>query len=120
MSKKPIPIDFTKADFLKRLFENNGNAYKTYTEMGLPYSQYRIWLTDEAFAKEVEAARKKCTEFVESQFYNKLKEGDLKAIMFYLKTRGGYTEKKDINITSDNTVDVTATLESIKKELESE
>lgn len=117
MARPTKDIKYTKAQFLQELLKNNGNAYRTYTALQIPYSQYRLWLKDESFAEEVKKSREKTTEFVVDKFMEKLESGNLQAILFYLKTQGGWSEKKDVRISTDSTIDVNAAIESIKQDL---
>lgn len=121
MGRRQKNPDITKAQFLEKLRENRGNQYRTYTELGLPYTRYYNWLqTDEAFKAEVVKTTQIAVNFAESKLNDAIANGDMRAITFFLRCKGGYTEKKDINITTDNTIDISTTIESIKKELESE
>ena len=63
----------TKEEFLVKLFEYKGNAYKTYTEMGVPYSLYLEWREDPKFEEELQKSRKKMIEFAENK-YNKKRQ----------------------------------------------
>lgn len=117
MARPLKKIKCTKAEFLAKLFEYNGNAARTYRELGVPYTQYRMWLQDESFAKEVEKAREKTYDFVVDKFMEKLESGNLQAILFYLKTQGGWSEKKDIKVSTDQSIDINAAIESIREDL---
>ena len=110
--------EITKAMYLEKLIELDGNNRATQQALGLSYNVYYNWRkTDPAFDKEVKAAMQKQVEFVESKFYEKLKEGNMSALIFFLKTHG-WREGKDISVSTDSTIDVNAAIESIKQDLQ--
>lgn len=110
----------TPKEFLKKLTEYRGNAYRTYTEMGVPYSLYLKWREDPEFEEELQKARKKLIEFAENKLDDLIDAGNEKMIRFLLATKGGYTETKNINanVSGSNTVDLNVVLDEIKKDLE--
>lgn len=114
-------INCTKEEFIERLYANHGNAYKTYAELGVPYSQYRDWRNeDPEFEKAVQDSRREARNYVECKLWEHIQEGDKEMIKFYLKTQGGYSEKKQIELKSDNTVDLKQAIADIKQELVTE
>jgi hypothetical protein len=60
----------------------------------------RIKNSDRLKAKLDEASRK-AVNFAESKLMSAIKEGNLTAIIFFLKCRGGYSEKSEQHITGD-------------------
>lgn len=108
----------TKQEFIEKLLECNGNAYKAYTELGVPYSTYYKWKKeDEEFAQQVEETRKKQIEWVESRLFKGIEEGDSSLIKFYLNCVGGYVSNKNVQVQSTNTVDVNSIIDDLKKDL---
>lgn len=128
MACKPYKnTDLTKEDFLRALEEEEGNEYAAYTKIGLPYNRYTQWRNeDEEFVKAIQDLKNKARQWVENKMYDFIngKVGDAQTqarmVQFYLKCKGGYSETKRIeaDIQSANVVDVEATVESIRKELE--
>lgn len=107
----------TKEDYLDALVANNGNNLRTREKLGLSYKVYYNWRkTDPEFDAKVREAMDAMTEFVEDKFSEKLAEGNLQALTFYLKTHG-WSEKKEIKVSSDNTVNINEAIDSIKTEL---
>jgi hypothetical protein len=50
-------------------------------------------------AQAIEDARERMTDLAEGKLYSKINEGDMTAIIFYLKTQGkkrGYVERQEI------------------------
>lgn len=117
MANKPKK-DITKEQFLEKLIENDGVCYTTYKSMGLPYSTYYKWRKeDKEFDAKIKEVQSRTTEFVESKMMEAIKKGDSKMIKFYLSTIGGYAEKKKVEISSGDTIDINAAIESIKSDL---
>ena len=60
---------------------------------------YRYLKDDEAFAKQVQDIENIAIDFVESQLFKQIKEGNTTATIFYLKTKAkkrGYVERQEI------------------------
>ena len=119
----------TKEQFLELLTENNGNLYATYTALKLPYNRFAQWREeDKEFAEAIEKIKNRTKEWVESKMFDFISgtagdsQSQARMVQFYLKTQCGYSETKRIeaDIQSANTVDVDATIKSIKEELENE
>jgi hypothetical protein len=110
----------TKEEFLEVLVANNGNAYKTYTDMGVPYSLYLRWREDPEFEEALQKSRKRGIEFAENKLFDLIEAGNERMIRFLLASKGGYSEKKEVTLNSTNTVDINTALDEIKKDLETE
>lgn len=118
MGRKQKNPDITKAQFLEKLRENKGNQYKSYTELGLPYTRYWNWLqTDEAFKAEVEKTTQIAVNFAESKLNDAIANGDMRAITFFLRCKGGYSDKRQIEVKTDANIDIDAVIQSIKDDL---
>lgn len=50
--------------------------------------EYDLWMQNSEFKKNVEAINESSIDFVENQLLKQIKDGDLTAIQFYLKTKG--------------------------------
>ena len=60
---------------------------------------YRYLKDDEAFAKQVQDIENIAIDFVESQLFKQIKDGNTTATIFYLKTKAkkrGYVERQEI------------------------
>ena len=120
-TKKRDYLSITKEDFLKELEKNNGDYYKTYTSMGLPYNIYYKWrCEDPEFDQKCIDAKKKTVEFVEKRLFDKIAEGDPSLIKFFLSCKAGYVMTKNVvaKIDSNNDVNVKAVIDEIKKDLQ--
>lgn len=110
--------NITKEDFLAELARQNGNCYRAYTNLGLPYLRYYHWRKeDPEFNTEVENLQNCMIHVVEDRMFELIKEGNAGLVKFYLSAKGNYTEKKSIQIDSSNTVNITEALNDIKNEL---
>lgn len=108
----------TKQDFLEELERQNGNCYATYTKLGIPYNRYYDWRkTDPEFDEACEKMQQSTVKWVESKMFEMIANGNASLARFYLNCKGGYSEKKEIKLDSNNTVDVNQTIEDIKNEL---
>ena len=64
---------------------------------------YNYMERDPEFKKQVEDLENYCTDYVETQFFKNIQNGNTAEILFYLKTKGrkrGYSEKQEIDLTS--------------------
>lgn len=69
-------------------------------EVGISRDRYYHYLkTDDKFKEQIDELVNVQADFVESQFYKKIREGSERSIIFYLKTKGrerGWQETTDI------------------------
>lgn len=86
-----------KQKFLARLREAGGIRTVACENAGIHYSTFRRWYEDDAeFSAAVDYEKERRTDFVESKLIAKIDEGDVTAMIFYLKTQGrhrGWSEK---------------------------
>lgn len=94
-----------KKEYLEILQKHNGMVLYASMEYGINRDTHYAWMnSDPWFKKEVEDIEKSSVEFVENQLYKLIKEGNEKAIIFYLKTKGkkyGYSTNLNLEIKSD-------------------
>lgn len=60
---------------------------------------YRWWNEDDKFRQECDDIQEQAIDFVESQLFKQIQEGNITGQIFYLKTKGknrGYIEKTQI------------------------
>lgn len=116
------PESQLKKEFLKKLEENDGRLYETFSNSeDWDYNWYRKWRReDPEFDKACEDAKKKTIRWVESKLFKRIEEGDEKSIKFYLSTQGrdeGYTETQKIEAQVASTLDVEAALQKMAEEV---
>lgn len=127
MPKNPYKsLDVTKEQFLELLEKYNGNLYRVYTELELPYNRFAQWREeDEEFAAAIDKIKNKTKQWVEDKMFEFIAgtKGDAQSqgrmIQFYLRSHG-YNEKKEIVLDSKSVVDVNTAIDSIRNELENE
>lgn len=118
MGKLKKAINVTKEDFLAELEKQNGNCYRAYTNLGLPYTRYYRWRKEDPdFNEAVENLQLGMVQVVEDRMFQLIQEGNAGLVKFYLSAKGNYAEKKQIEINSSNTVDINTALNDIKEEL---
>ena len=60
---------------------------------------YRWWNADDKFKSECDDIQESAVDYVESQLFKNIQEGNITGQIFYLKTKGkhrGYVEKTEI------------------------
>ena len=92
-----------KEAFLSVLFNNEGNISKSCIKSNISRSSVYQWINeDDDFKDRVEQVGDELLDMVESALIQKIKDGNLTAIIFYLKTKGqgrGYIERQYVNQT---------------------
>ena len=97
MSKKR---NETASRIIEAIKESNGLLTLAAKKAGLHYAT--VWQYTQDFPTVKQAvieAKEKMLDFTESKLYEKIKEGDNAAIIFYLKTQGkkrGYIERQEV------------------------
>lgn len=90
-----------KEQFIEVLRKNAGNIKLSCENAGISRSTYYNWIDDDKdFEKAVSIVNEEMIDFAESELLKKITDGNLTAIIFYLKTKGqsrGYIEKQYIN-----------------------
>lgn len=105
--------------FLEELERQKGNTYAAYSKLGIAHSRYYKWRKeDPEFDEACEKLQQSAVKWVESKMFEMIENGNTALVKFYLNCRGGYSEKKELKISSNNTVDVSKTIEDIKNELQ--
>jgi hypothetical protein len=97
----------TKSDILKKqivlaLEKSLGVVTSACKNVGVARSTFYDWYNgDEEFKKSVDSIEDIALDFAESQLHKQIKDGNVTATIFYLKTKGvkrGYVERQDHNI----------------------
>lgn len=94
-----------KAALLEALDKSMGIVSTACKEVGIERSSFYDYLrSDPVFRKRVEEINEACIDMAEGQLLKKIKEGDIKAIEFFLSRRArtrGYGWKVDVNVASE-------------------
>ncbi|MBN2789913.1 MAG: hypothetical protein JXR69_06965 [Candidatus Delongbacteria bacterium] len=101
-STKLNKLSQKKKAFIQVFAGTYGNITKTAEAVGIDRGTYYNWIkSDLEFKQAIEEVEPEemLIDIVESQLLEKIKSGDITAIIFFLKTKGqkrGYTEKQHI------------------------
>jgi hypothetical protein len=99
-SKQPKKRITTKQKLLNALEECHGVVTTACKKAGLSRAAYyKIWNSDENFRQQCDEIQESAIDFVESQLFKQIQEGNITGQIFYLKTKGknrGYIEKTQI------------------------
>lgn len=106
--------------FLKLLVRNAGNKSKACKAMNMSRQTVYNWMDDDPeFKKQVDEVEEILIDDAESALMKAIKDGNVTAIIFFLKTKGksrGYVESMDMS--ADLHVSANMSREEITKELE--
>ena len=103
-------IEQKKIDFLDALEQTLGIVSTACNRVNIPHSRYRKWMErDPEFKKAVEQVADVTIDYVETQLFRQIQEGNAQATMFYLRTRAkhrGYVETPMLNIDTINPIQI--------------
>ena len=89
-----------KQKLLKALEESHGVVTNACKNAGISRGHYyRWWNEDSKFKKQCVDIQEAAIDFVESQLFKQIKDGNITGQIFYLKTKGkhrGYIEKTQV------------------------
>lgn len=74
--------------FLEVLNKSLGVVSLALEKTEIPREEYERWIQQNDFKKKVEDINETSVDFVENKLLKKIKDDDLGAIQFYLKTKG--------------------------------
>ena len=90
-------IGHTKKAMIEALEKSLGIVSTAAKQVGISRDTHYRWMSgDEDYKAEVEELSEVALDFVESQLFKQIKEGNTAASIFYLKTKGkkrGYIER---------------------------
>jgi hypothetical protein len=97
-TKKKETTQARKDAFIEILRANGGNVKQSCIKANIGRSTYYAWIDDDyIFEKRVKNINEELLDFAESKLMEHITNGQLTAIIFYLKCRGqsrGYIEKQ--------------------------
>lgn len=93
-------VDIIKASLIEALEKNLGVVTAACKQVGVNRSTYYNYVnSDPEFAAAVKDIDNITLDFAESQLYKQIKNGNITATIFFLKTKGkkrGYVERQEI------------------------
>ena len=96
----PHTMNTKKRAFIKAFRLNTGNIKATCEKVRMGRTTYYNWIDDDKdFEKEVQNVNEELIDFAESQLHTKIEQGNLTAIIFFLKCKGqtrGYIDRQYI------------------------
>ena len=108
-AKDPV-VEALKEELLEALESVLGIASTACHQVNVPYKRYKRWLlTDPEFKRAAEAITDITIDFVETQLFRQIQEGNTQATMFYLRTKAkhrGYVETPLLNIDTINPIQI--------------
>lgn len=113
-------IEQVKEEFIEALIENNGNLYQTYNTLYPKFNYndyYKLRKEDPEFDARIKTVKEKQCHFVESKLWEKIVDGDLTAIKYYLSTQGGYRETQKIEMEASVQQNLNISIEEQIKEM---
>lgn len=104
-----------KKEFLECMEESMGALATSCRRVGISKESVSNWRhADSDFDEAVKDIYDRSKEFVEGQLMTAIRNGNVASIMFYLKCRAGYSEKKQLEIEQKGDIDIKAAIEEIK------
>ena len=89
-----------KKKLLQALVDSHGVVTQACRKANISRAHYyRWWNEDDKFRKECDDIQEQAVDFVESQLFKQITEGNITGQIFYLKTKGknrGYIEKTQV------------------------
>ena len=88
--------------FIQAFIDCDFNITKTCETIGIARQTFYNWIDKiDDFSHLLEESKEQAIDMTESALMKKIKEGDIRAIIFFLRTKGkkrGYTEKTEIDL----------------------
>ena len=111
-----------KKQLIEVLEKNLGVVQSACNTVGIHRSTfYSYYNNDPKFRSAVDEIEGISLDFAESQLFKQIKDGNITAIIFYLKTKGkkrGYVEKTEIDVTENPFLDAMREASRLRREAE--
>lgn len=100
MGRKEIPIDLKKVEEYAQVCDSEEEIALA---LGVSYATLKRRKRDwDLFAQALKRGRSKANIFVGGRLMQKIKDGDIAATIFYLKSRCGWKEARAVELTGKN------------------
>lgn len=98
MGRKPIQIDLKKVEEYAQFCDSEEEIALA---LGISYGTFQNRKRDYCdFCEAIKRGKSKANVFVGGKLMQKIKEGDVTAMIFYLKTRCKWSEKQVLDVTT--------------------
>ena len=119
--KKPTQSDTLKKAMIEALQKSLGIITTATKTVGINRSTHYDWYNNDTdYREKVNEIAEMAHDFVESQLYNQIKEGNTTATIFYMKCKmreRGYIEKQEISLETKRPDLSAMTTDEIRKHL---
>ena len=99
-------MDIQKNNMIKALEQSLGIVTTACKSVGIArQTHYTRMQDDPNYRQSVEELKNMSIDFAETQLFNQMKNGNVTAVIFYLKTQGknrGYIERQELDLTSED------------------
>ena len=113
-----VTLSNKKENFLKALKANSGNIAESCRSINISRQTYYRWKQDKTFAEACMNVEEGLLDFAESQLHKQIRDGNVTATIFYLKTKGkkrGYVERQELDLNSgDNPFNVSVNINGVE------
>jgi len=110
--------EIKKAEFLEAYEQSRGLKATSAKRIGTTIQTIWNWEQgDPEFAAKVNEIDERMKEWVVNKLMDNIDKGKEQSIEFYLRTRCGWREKQEIQVSTDGAIDVQATIAEMKRTL---
>lgn len=107
-----------KRKFLKVYKENYALIYDACDRIGISKETLYNWMeADEDFKKKVEHIKEHVGDLVEGKLMERILQGNVASIMFWLKTQRHWKEETKIELEQKGDIDVQAAINEIREQM---
>ena len=107
-----------KKKFLKVYKENYALIYDACDRIGISKETLYNWMeADSDFADKVHQIKDRVGDIVEGKLMEKILDGNVSSIVFWLKTQRGWSETQKIEVETNNDIDVKEAINEIREQM---
>lgn len=107
------------ADKIIECYEKNkGGIWLTSIDMNIPCKTLKVWREKHPeFGERMEAVKKKFVDNVSGRLYDLCMQGNVQALIFYLKCQGHWSEVQKVEVTNKNELNIADEIKKLKEAL---
>ena len=107
-----------KKKFLKVYKDNYALIYDACDRVGISKETLYNWMeADEEFKKKVEQIKERVGDLVEGKLMEKILDGNVASIVFWLKTQRHWKEESKVEVETVGDIDINAAIKEIREQL---